>query len=88
MRLKYRFETMELDGMVVAIPVGEGASYFHGVVKLNETAAYIFNALKETTSEEAIVESLLKEYNAPKELIAEDVREYLIKFREKGILTE
>ena len=87
MRLKYAFETMELDDQIVAVPVGDGSEEFHGVVKLNETAADIFNLLKEDISEEAIVEAMTEIYDAPKEALAADVRKCVADFMEKGLLS-
>lgn len=88
MRLKYMFETIELDGQIVAIPVGEKADEFQGVIKLNETAAYIFDRLKEDTTKEAIIQALEEEYDIPVETIANDVEYYIAMFTEKGLLVE
>lgn len=86
MRLKYAFETMKLDDQTVAVPVGDGSEEFHGVVKLNEAAAEIFNLLKEDISEEAIVEAMAEIYDAPKEALAADVHKCVTDFMEKGLL--
>lgn len=88
MRLKYMFETIELDEQIVAIPVGDKGNEFQGVIKLNETAAYIFNKLKEDTTKEAIIEALEKEYDIPVETLAKDVEHYIAMFTEKGLLVE
>lgn len=88
MKLKYTFETMELDDDTVAVPVGEGSEQFQGVVKLNKTGAIIFDMLKEDISEEAIVEAIEEKYNASRETISADVRKYIDIFREKGLLSE
>lgn len=88
MRLKYTFETMELDDDIVAVPVGKGSEQFQGVVKLNKTGAVIFDLLKEDISEEAIVDALENKYNASREAICADVRKYIDVFREKELLSE
>jgi len=87
MRLKCDFEVMELNEEKIAVPVGDNASIFQGVVKLNETAAFILNLLKQETSEEAIVEALLSEYDADRETIENDVKEYISKFADMGLIT-
>lgn len=86
MRLKYTFEKMDLDDQIIAVPVGEAAGEFRGVVKLNETAAFIFDLLTEDMTEEAIVDALEKEYDAVREVLAADVHRYVNEFREKGLL--
>lgn len=85
-KLKYTFETMELDDVLVAVPVEEGASEFHGVIKLNETAAYIFRLLQDEITEEQIIDAVAREYDAPKREIASDVKEYLEDFKQHGVL--
>ncbi len=87
MRLKCDFEVMELNEEKIAVPVGDNASIFQGVIKLNETAAFILNLLKQETSEEAIVGALLSEYDADKETIEKDVKKYITKFTDMGLIT-
>ena len=52
MKTKYRFEIMELDDGLVAVPVGAGAEQFQGVLKLNETAKSIIELLENETTED------------------------------------
>lgn len=86
MRLKYTFETMELDDQLIAVPVGETASEFRGVIKLNEASAFIFGKLKQETTEDAIIEAMTEEYDAPREVLAADVKRVVNEFSEKGLL--
>ena len=86
MRLKFQFEKMELEGKTVAVPVGENVDEFRGVVKLNESSAFIFDLLKEETSMEAVVEAMEKEYDAPRTVIEADVKKCLEEFEERGLL--
>lgn len=86
MRLRYSFETMELDDRLVAVPVGDHANEFHGVVKLNEVAAFIFELLKDDTTEEAIVDALEKEFDASRSTLAADAKKCIESFSEKGLL--
>lgn len=86
MRLKYQFEKMKLEGKTVAVPVGENVDEFRGVVKLNESSAFIFDLLKEETSMEAIVAALEREYDAPRSVIEVDVKKCLEEFEERGLL--
>ena len=88
MKLKVDFEIMELDDETVAIPLGKNAKLFHGVIKMNDTGAYIMNLLKEDISEEDIVRLIDMEYDASKEQIAADVHSYLDEFRTRGLLEE
>lgn len=86
MRLKYDFETMKLDEWIVAVPVGDSASEFQGVVKLGETANVIFELLRKETSYEQLVEELANQFDAPKDVLAADVKKLIDDFTEKGLL--
>ena len=71
---------------MVAVPVGDGASQFHGVLKVNETAVSILKLLEKETTEEAIVDELLKEYAGEKEQMAGYVHEFVQKLIDEGIV--
>lgn len=75
MKLKDSFMTQEVDGIQFLVPVGQ--EFFSGIVRSNPTAAFIVDRLKQDTSEEAIVEAMSREYDAPRERIAADVAEIL-----------
>lgn len=86
MRLKDGFITHESDGE--QIMVAAGVARFSGMVRSNKTAAFIVDCLKEETSETEIVEQLLSIYDAPKEVIEQDVRRILDSLRSIGAIDE
>ena len=86
MRLKKEFETVNLDNHVIAVPVGEDADSYHGVLRMNDTALYIFNLLREDVTVEEIVGKLTERYDASPETIRSDVENYINQFVERGIL--
>ena len=86
MKSKYTFEKMELDGELVAVPVGENAAELHAVLNLNEEAMRIIELLREETTEENIVAQLLKEYAGEKEEIAAYVHQYIEQLTAEGLL--
>lgn len=88
MKSKYTFEKMELDGEIVAVPVGDSASELHAVLNVNEEAMRILELLQEETTEENIVAQLLKEYEGEKEEIAALVNVYIEQLRQEGLLEE
>lgn len=86
MRLKYTFEMMELDDSIIAIPLGTGATEFRGVIKLNDTAAFMLNLLKNEITEEQLVKAVAKEYDMPCDFLVDDVKQYLNEFNERKML--
>ena len=88
MHLKCNFEVMELSEEKIAVPVGDNAGLFHGVIKMNETAAYILELLKKESSEAEIIEAMMAEFNAPRGILEKDVRQYIEEFTEMGLIAE
>lgn len=86
MKLKDGFVTHEMGGE--QIMVATGSAKFSGLVRSNATAAFIVECLKENTSREAIIDTMLKRYDAPENVIAADVDMVLGKLRSIGALDE
>ena len=86
MKLKDGFITHESDGE--QIMVGAGNVNFSGLVRSNQTAAFIVDQLKKETTAQQIVEAMLERYDAPKEVIERDVEKILDKLRSIGAIVE
>lgn len=88
MKCKYLFEKMELDGDIVAVPVGKGAEELHAVLNLNEEAMRILELLMEETTEQEIISKLLLEYDGSEEDIQPLVHSFISQMRQEGLLEE
>ena len=86
MKLKPEYISHTIDDTHYLI--GVGSSAFHGIVRSNETAAFIINRLDTETSPEAIVDALYEEYEAPREVLAADVEKVLSALRSINALEE
>ncbi len=74
MRLSEDFVTYDAsEKEILLVSIGNEES-FKGLAKTNETAAIVVEMLKEDVTEEAIIDRINSEYNAPREVIAADVR--------------
>nr|WP_027870313.1 PqqD family protein [[Eubacterium] cellulosolvens] len=80
MKLKEGFVTQEIGGQQVMVAVNGQA--FNGMVRSNETAGYIVSLLKNDTTKEEIVKAMLKEFDAPEDVISKDVDMVIGKLRE------
>ncbi|ADV82430.1 PqqD family protein [Terriglobus saanensis] len=54
---------------------------------LNTTGGYVWQALEQGESEEAIVASLVEETGAPREVVAHDVSDFLASLKEHKLLS-
>jgi hypothetical protein len=70
----------------IMVAAGDAAKNFHGLVRNNETAAFIVDCLRQETSEEAIVNAMLEEYDAPRNLVEQDVRRIISELQSIGAL--
>ena len=93
MKLKYKFvsqkvsDAFDMGDTWVAVPVGRNAVKTNSMLQLNSTAAFIIAKLGEETTEEAIVDALMEEYDGvDRETAASDVHAMIEQLREKDLL--
>ncbi len=70
------------------ILVSTGANGFSGLIRLNGTAAFIVEHLRDETTEAALVDALLAEYDVDRETAEKGVGAVLTKLRSVGAVTE
>lgn len=85
MNLNHEFITREIDDQQIMI---SASGKFSGLVRSNKTAAFIVDCLAGDTTEEEIVQKMLAKYNAPEDIIREDVKKILDTLRSIGALDE
>ena len=85
MKLKSGFITRELAGEQIMVSANGD---FSGLVKSNETAAFIVDCLKTETTKEEIVKKLLLKYDAEEQIVAEDVEKIIGTLKKIGALDE
>ena len=88
MKLKYSFEKMEIDGEIIAVPVGNNANELHSILNLNEVAMRILEMLHEEIAEKDIVSQLLLEFECDKDDAEKAVHSFLDQLREESLLDE
>ena len=89
MKLAVEMAVMEMDGEWSAVAVGEDSSRFHGMLKLNETAAEIIKLLTEETTHEAVLKAMTKKYpDTPVADIRNAVADLLNQLLREGLLID
>ena len=87
MKLRYEFSVMEMDGEYMAVPVGENAGSFNGMLRMNEVSAEILDLLKEDTTPEAVHRILRKRYpDSDDREIGEALTSFLNQLIREGLL--
>ena len=78
MQINPDFTIQKVGGSYVAVAVGEISKQFHGMIRLNETGAFLWNKMAERDcTEEELVDSLLEEYDTDRETAARDVHKMI-----------
>lgn len=89
MKLAVEMAVMELDGEWNAVAVGADSTKFHGMLRLNETAAEIIKLLSEDTDTESIISELAKKYTTSStDEIKENVTGFLGQLRSNKLLID
>lgn len=86
MQINKDFTIQKVGGAYVAVPVGATSQHFHGMVRLNETGAFLWKLMAERdVTEEELVDALLAEYDVSREIAAADVHRIVEQLRENKI---
>ena len=75
-----------MDGSQVMVSTDKDV--FSGIVTSNKTAAFIVGCLKKETTPEAIKQAMFDKYDAPMEVISNDVDDVISKLRSIGVIEE
>ena len=86
MKLNKNFLVHKTGKDTVIVPTGNAG--FSGVVKGNETLGIILDLLKKDTTEKDITDAMVKEYDAPRDVIENDVKETISRLRKIGAVDE
>lgn len=88
MQIKEGFILRSIGDEHMVLPTGDKIAKFGGAVVLNDTAAYIFEQLKQPVSAEDLLSLMLSEFDTDEASAKSDLAELLDQFREMGILDE
>lgn len=88
MRLKDGFVLRDIAGSFMVVPVGKRTQEVPGVIALTESGAILWRRLEQGADEKDLVQALLDEYEVSEDQATADVRAFVGKAREQGLLEE
>ena len=88
MKIKSGFVVRKIANQYMAVPVGARAKVLHGMLGLNETAAFIWELLKEERTEEELAALVFEEYEISEEHALEAVQRFCKSLQEEGVLED
>lgn len=86
MKLKKGIVTGNIDGQDFAIATGKLANKFQGLINNTPSASFLFKLLQDDQTEDSLVEAMFAKYDAPKDQIRADVKEFIAQLDSYGIL--
>ena len=87
MKIKKGFVAKEIAGQYVVVALGKASKIFNGIIKLNDTAKFIWDILEKGAEKEEIVDALLAEYEGVDAAVVEaDVENFINQLKGANIL--
>ena len=89
MKIKAGFVLEEVGGSYLACATGALAAGFCGLVRLNETGAFLWGLLSDRDmTRDELLSAMTAEYEVSPEIALHDIDAFVSKLRENGILDE
>ena len=86
MRIKKEFCMRNIYGESTLVPVGETASSFKGIIKVNEIGSFIWNNIEKAVNEEEIVSMIVKDFNLDFNQAKNDVYDFINYLKDVNII--
>lgn len=88
MKLRGEFVVRQIMDNTVAVPVGQIALQFNGMIVLNSVSKLIWNCLEQETDVQTIVTAVTDAFEVSDREAREDILEFLDKLRKLQLLDE
>lgn len=86
MRINKEFVIREIAGDFIIVPTGSTALQFNGLMTVNEVGAFLWKLLQQETTEEALLQNVVSEYDVEEETARQDIEEFLQQLRNNCII--
>ena len=88
MKLKYEFILTDMGDEIDAVPVGENASEFHGMLRLDKDSAEVLELLKEDTTPAEVHQKMIERHpESTTDEIGFALAEFFNKLISEGVLS-
>ncbi len=86
MKIRDGFILREVSDQPVVVAVGAASEIFNGMIRLNDTSAFLFDLLKKDRTEEDLVNALVEKYDVDEETAKKDVEDFIEVLAQPGII--
>jgi len=88
MKIKEDLMLRDIFGEWMVIPMGERLMEFTGMMKLNETGAFLWKLMNEDTNIDALVDATVSEYDISPDEARAYIEEFVKSLKEANLLDE
>ncbi len=88
MKIKKGFTVRNIAGSDIVVPVGNAEKIFNGMITLNESGAFFWNALLKDTTVDEVVKKVTSEYDVNESKARADVEKFINLLRENNLIEE
>ena len=88
MKTNSEYMLREIAGEAVLIPTGSASQQLNGMIRLTDTAAFIWKQVDTASDLEEIVEKILQEFDVDEEIARRDVYGFLRELYIRGIVED
>lgn len=86
MKIREGFMLRQIADNYIIVPVGKASYEFNGMIKLNETGAFIWKCLSENISIDNLIEKMTDEYNVNVEVAKQDINSFINQLKEANLI--
>ncbi len=86
MKLVDGFVLKEIAGCKVVVPLSTNTVSFRSIISLNETGAFLWEALEKETTEDELLQNMLKEYDVDEATAKADIAEFINTMKKANLL--
>lgn len=86
MKIKTDYILRKVGKQYVVVATGRSSKDFHGMIRLNESAAFVFDLLKTDKTEPELIDALIAEYSVDETEARNDISAFLDTLKEAGAL--
>lgn len=88
MKIKDNFMLRKVADCFVVVPIGSAVAEFNGMINLNEAGAFLWQQLENDTTVDAVVSTMLEQYEVDEATAKADVEKFVSQLREASLIEE
>ena len=89
MKIKENYVLQRIEDECIIIPVGEEADRLHGVIRLNETGAFLWDLISSgDKSIDDLESALISEYVVDKVVARKEIEDFIVQLKDIGCIDE